>query len=159
MFDFNFNNVPEVELIPAGTVVKARLNLRPGDSDKDQYLKKAKTGSLYLDCEFTVIEGEYAKRKIYHKIGIEGNDVWVAASRRFIKNILESAKGISKNDKSPEAEKARQITYFSDLDGLDVLIKVGVETGGEYADKNRIVSVITAENPIYQQMMSDGIPW
>lgn len=163
MFDFDFNNVEEVALIPAGTVVKARLMLRPGDSPIDPFLKSSKTGGTYLDCEFTVLEGEYAKRKIFHKLGIEGNQIWVDMSRRVMKNLLESANGISRLDKSPEAKAKRKITSFADLDGLEVIIKVGIEGGGEYADKNRIAAVITAENPLYNQVKNadwqDQIPF
>lgn len=157
MFDFDLNNVEEVQLIPAGVIVKARLNLKPGDVENEPYLKASKNGGKYLDCEFTVIEGQFMKRKIFHKLGIEGDKIWLEMSRRIIKNLIESANGIARNDKSPEAEAKRKITSFADLDGLEVLIKVGIEQGGEYEDKNRVAGVITAESPIYKQMMY--IPW
>ncbi len=154
---FDFNDVQEAALIPANTVVKARLTLKPGDSPTDPYLRTSKNGGIYLDCEFTVTEGEYAKRKIFHKIGILGNPTWVEISRRFIKNLLESANGLSRYDKSPDSEKFRRLESWGDLDGLDVLIKIGIEEGGEFPDKNKVLAVITAENPLYKQMME--IPW
>ena len=154
---FDFNNVPEVELIPANTIAKARLILKPGDSPDDPYLKTSRNGGTYLDCEFVITEGEYAKRKVFHKIGVSGSEAWVTISQRFIKNLLESANGLSRYDKSPESEKFRKLTNWADLDGLEVLIKIGIEEGHEYADKNKILAVITAENPMYKQMME--IPW
>ena len=129
---FDFNNVQEAKLIPANTVARARFTLKPGDSPEDPYLKVSRNGGTYLDGEFTILEGEYAKRKVFHKIGISGNETWVEISQRFIKNLLESSHGISRFDKSLESEKYRQIESWSDLDGLDVLIKIGIEEGNEY---------------------------
>ncbi len=154
---FDFNNISEVKLIPANTVAKARLTLKPGNSPDDLYLKVSRNGGTYLDCEFTILEGAYAKRKVFHKIGISGNQTWVEISQRFIKNLLESANGLSRYEKSPESEKFRKLSGWSDLDGLDVLIKIGIESGGEFADKNKVIAVITAENPLYKQLME--IPW
>ena len=155
----DFNNVSEISLIPANTIVKAHLVLRPGDSSDNHYIKMSKNGGSYLDCEFIVLEGEYAKRKIFHKIGITGNEKWVAMSTRFAKNLLESANGLSRFDKSPQAEKIRQISDWADLDGLEVVLKIGIESGGEFQDKNKILSVITAENPAYKQIQTMSVPW
>lgn len=154
---FDFNDVKEATLIPVNTVAKARLTLKPGNSPDDPYLKVSKNGGTYLDCEFTITEGEYVKRKIFHKIGISGNDTWVEMSKRFIKNLLESANGLSRYDKSPDSEKFRKLASWGDLDGLEVLIKIGIEEGNEFPDKNKVLGIITAENPLYKQMM--GIPW
>jgi len=150
---FDFNNVQEAKLIPANTVARARFTLKPGDSPENPYLKMSRNGGTYLDGEFTILDGEYAKRKVFHKIGISGNETWVEISQRFIKNLLESSRGISRFDKSPESEKYRQIENWSDLDGLDVLIKIGIEEGKEFPDKNKVLGVITAESPLYKQMM------
>ena len=154
---FDFNNVPEFELIPTGTFAKARLILKPGNDPENHWLKISKNGGKYLDCDFVILEGQYAKRKIFHKIGIEGNEEWVKISQRFIKNLLESANAISRKDTSEKAQSIRQLEDWSDLDGLEVLIQIGVEPEGEYPPKNKIQSVVTAENPVYQQMMA--IPW
>lgn len=154
---FDFNNIVEAALIPANTVAKARLSLRPGNSPDDKYLKISRNGGTYLDCEFTITEGEYVKRKIFHRIGITGNDTWVEISKRFIKNLLESANGLSRYDRSSDSEKFRKLESWGDLDGLEVLIKIGIEDGGEFPDKNKVLAVITAENPLYKQMME--IPW
>ena len=154
---FDFNNVPEYELIPNGTFARARLCLKAGNDPENHWLTISKNGSKYLNCEFVILEGPYAKRKIYHKIGIEGNLTWVEICRRFIKNLLESANAISRKDKSDKAQAARQLEDWSDLDGLEVLIQIGVEEGGEYEPKNKVQSVITAEHQVYQQMMA--MPW
>ncbi len=153
----DFNNVPEYELIPAGTICKAKLSLKPGNAPESPYLKASKNGGLYLDCEFVVLEGKYAKRKIFHKIGVEGNEEWVQISRRMIKNLLESANGLDKKDKSERAENLRKLNDWNELDGIELLIKVGITPEGEYQPQNKIQSVITAESPIYQQLMS--VPW
>ena len=65
------------DLIDEGTIVKVQMNIRPGGHNDEKqgweggYAKKNKeTGNIYLDCQFTVMEGEYAKRKIWSKIGL-----------------------------------------------------------------------------------------
>lgn len=154
---YDFNDVQEISLIPAGTVVRAKLALKPGALGN--LIKTSKTGSKFLEAEFTVLEGQYAKRKVYHLIGIEGNEEWVEISKRFIKNLLESANGIAKNDKSERAVKVRTIENYSDLEGLEVVLKIGIETSDQYADKNKVQAVLTAESPVYQSMIPDFIPW
>ena len=118
----DFSNVQETKLIPANTVAKARFTLKPGDSPENPYLKVSRNGGTYLDGEFTITEGEYVKRKVFHKIGISGNETWVEISQQINKNLLESANGISRFDKSPESDKHRKIESWSELDGLDVIL-------------------------------------
>ena len=64
-----------------------------------------------------------------------------------IRAILESAKGIHPNDISETAVAARKIESFSELNNLDVMIKIGIEhdKSGMYQDKNRVVSIVTPD--------------
>lgn len=63
-------------LIPKGTVAKVRLTIRPGGFDDPSqgwtggYATRGNTGAVYLNGEFTVLEGPYAKRKIFTLIGL-----------------------------------------------------------------------------------------
>ncbi|GHT96726.1 hypothetical protein FACS1894122_15270 [Alphaproteobacteria bacterium] len=49
------------------------------------------------------------------------------------------------------------------MDGLEVVIKVGIEIdkGGVYKDKNKVVSIVTPDKPMYKEHMknSNDIPW
>ena len=108
------------------------------------------------------MEGPYSKRKIFDKIGLAGSDVWVNMGKARIRAILESAKGINPRDMSEMAMAARQISSFDELNGLDCVIKIGIERDkqGQYQDRNRVVSIITPEHISYSEYMNgQDIPW
>ena len=167
MIDLNIKET-DFELIPAGTLAKARLVLKPGNSPVDPYLTQSKNGNNhYLNCEFIIMEGEYAKRKIFHRQIVESdNERSVYFGKIFIKHLLESANGIKKHDESEEAMRVRTLNNLSDLDGLEVAIRIGINPAGEYKESNKVLEVITADNPKYAEAMglspviiSDEIPF
>ena len=163
MMDFNNVGLQEgFDLIPNNEIVKVRLVLRGAPADLCVTLGRNE-GTAYLNCEFVVLEGKYAKRKIFDKIGIEGNEKWVNLGKARIKAILESAHEISPRDTSEKAIKARQIESYLDLNGLDFVIRVGVEhdANGLYQDRNRVAAIITPDHAMYDKYMhgEDSIPW
>lgn len=162
MIDFNnAGSQSSFELIPANTVAKARLVLKAGNDPADSFITRSKGGSTaYLNCEFIILEGKYAKRKVFDKIGLEGSDKWINMGKARIRAILESAKRINPKDVSEVAVAARQISSFDDLNNLDVVIKIGVEldVSGQYQDKNRVLSIITPEHYSYTVNGND-VPW
>ena len=165
MMNFNDAEIQKgFDLIPANTIAKARLVIKPGNDPTDHFITRSKGGdTAYLNCEWIILEGEYAKRKVFDKIGLEGSDKWVNMGKARIRAILESAKGINPKDVSETAVTARQISSFDDLNNLDVVIKIGVEhdKSGQYQDKNRVIAIITPDNFAYAEFMngSNDIPW
>ena len=163
----NFNDAKpqnSFDLIPANTIAKARLVIRPGNDATDPFITRSKGGdTAYLNCEWIILEGKYAKRKVFDKIGLEGSDKWVNMGKARIRAILESAKGINPKDVSEIAVAARQINSFDELNNLDVIIKIGVEhdKSGQYQDKNRVIAIITPDNFAYSEFIngSNDIPW
>ena len=162
----NFNNAElqnSFELIPANTIAKARLVIKPGNDATDPLITHSKGGdTAYLNCEWIILEGKYAKRKVFDKIGLEGSDKWVNMGKARIRAILESAKGISPKDVSEIAVAARQINSFDELNNLDVIIKIGVEhdKSGQYQDKNRVIAIITPDHYSYTEFMhGQDVPW
>jgi hypothetical protein len=148
-------------VIPKGTLAKVRLTLRPGGFDDPTqgwtggYAKRGTTGSVYLDAEYTVLEGPYAKRKIWSLIGLyspKGPD-WANMGRSLVRGILNSSRGISDKDNSAEAQARRRIDGFADLDGLEFVarIDIGQDTNGE--DKNEIKSAVMPDHRDYAQVM------
>ncbi|PWS34579.1 hypothetical protein DFH01_23865 [Falsiroseomonas bella] len=148
-------------LIPKGTLAKVRLTIRPGGFDDPSqgwtggYATRGNSGAVYLNGEFTVLEGPYAKRKIFTLIGLyspKGPD-WANMGRGLIRGILNSARGISDKDLSPQAQAARRISGFADLDGLEFIgrIDVGTDAGGE--EKNEIRGAVTPDHRDYAQVM------
>jgi hypothetical protein len=164
MIDFNdAEQQMKFSLIPANTIAKARMVIKPGNDFSDPFLTRSKNGeSTFLNCEFSILEGEFAKRKVFDKIGISGGDIWINMGKARIRAILESAKNINPKDMSEAAISARKINSFDELNGLELVIKIGVEhdRNGVYQDKNRVVSIITPDHKFYQEYMSGAdIPW
>jgi hypothetical protein len=167
-FDFNSaddaaNNQP---LIPKGTLARVRLFIRPGGYDEPRkgwtsgYAKRSDdTGSVYLDCEFTVTEGPFARRKIWTLIGLhsEKSDQWFKMGRAMIKGILNSAFGLQALDESPVAQAKRRIASFADLDGLEFLAKIDVELDAQRGEKNVLKAAIGPEHKDYAAIMQ-GVP-
>ena len=157
----DYSNVPPSRafaLIPPGTPAIVTMRIRPGGVGEDGLLTRSKEGDCeMLNVEYTVVDGPYARRKIFENQIIEGTtqgqkdmaDHYEDVRRR----ILESARNIKKGDTSPQARAAYQAD-LKDFDGLTFPVKIGVEKGkprndgsGEnYDDKNIIAKVITPDN-------------
>jgi hypothetical protein len=148
-------------LIPKGTLAKVRLSIRPGGFDDagqgwtGGYATRGSTGAVYLNGEFTVLEGPYAKRKIWTLIGLYSpkGPEWANMGRSLIRGMLNSARGLSDKDVSPQAQAARRISGFADLDGLEFVarIDIGSDTNGD--DKNEVRSAVTPNHKDYAQAM------
>ncbi|ALK09026.1 hypothetical protein [Blastochloris viridis] len=158
--DFN-DAQSNTNLIPKGTLAKVRLSIRPGGfNDPAQgwtggYATRGTTGSVYLSGEFTVLEGSYARRKVFTLIGLyspKGPD-WGNMGRSLIRGMLNSARGISDKDTSAQAQAARRISGFADLDGLEFVAKIdiGTDTNGE--EKNEIRAAVTPDHKDYPAIM------
>ena len=148
-------------LIPKGTIARVRLTIRPGGfSDPAQgwtggYAKRGASGAVYLDVEYTVLEGQYAKRKIWSMIGLyspKGPD-WGNMGRGFMRGVLNSSRGLSDKDNSPEAQNARRISSFADIDGIDFVARIDVGTDSNGQDKNDIRQAVTRDHKEYAAVM------
>jgi len=148
-------------LIPKGTLAKVRLSIRPGGFDdagqgwSGGYATRGGTGAVYLSGEFTVLEGPYAKRKIWTLIALYSpkGPEWANMGRSLIRGMLNSARGLSDKDVSPQAQSARRISGFADLDGLEFVARmdVGTDTNGD--DQNEIRGAMTPNHKEYAQVM------
>lgn len=65
--------------------------------------------------------------------------------RAFIKGILNSARGLHPQDNTPQAQQARRIQGFADLDGIEFVAKVDMEKDQNGDDKNVVKTAITAK--------------
>jgi len=163
--DFN-DAKTNINLIPKGTLAKVRLTIRPGGFDDPSqgwtggYATRGSTGAVYLNGEFTVLEGQYARRKIFTLIGLyssKGPD-WGNMGRSLVRGILNSARGISDMDMSPEAQAARRIGGFADLDGIEFVARIDVGTDANGDDKNEIRSAVTPDHKDYVAIMGAMAP-
>jgi hypothetical protein len=159
MLDFNAAEPQrDMSLIDDGTVAVVQINVRPGNAGEGGWLKRSKTGeSEALDCEFTVVDGPYAKRKFWTLFTLggvsEGQKKAGDISGSRIRAILESARGIKPDDQSDAAKVARQINDWGDLDGLRFIAKIGVEKGKDgFKDKNVLEVAITPDRTAWKKV-------
>ena len=150
------------DVIPKGTLAKVRMTIKPGGHDDSSQgwtdgwaTRSNTTGAVYLNCEFVVLEGKYARRKIWSLIGLysaKGPD-WANIGRAFIKGILNSSRGVSNKDNSPAAQNARRINGLGDLDGVEFAARIDIEKDQNGDDKNVIKLAITPDNKEYASLM------
>ena len=158
----DFNDARQnAKLIPKGTIAKVRLTIRPGGfSDPAQgwtggYAKRGSTGAVFLDAEYTVLEGQYAKRKIWSMIGLyspKGPD-WGNMGRNFVRGALNSSRGLSDKDNSPQAQNARRISGLADLDGIEFVARIDVGSDSNGEEKNEIRQAVTRDHKEYAVVM------
>ncbi len=144
-------------LIPKGTLAKVGLTIRPGGFDDPSQgwtggsATRGASGAVYINGEFTILEGPYARRKIFTLIGLyspKGPD-WANMGRSFVRGMLNSARGISDKDSSPQAQAARRIAGFADLDGIEFVARIDVGTDANGEAKNEIRSAVTPDHKGY----------
>ncbi len=96
------------DLIPADTIAKVALTIRPGGESEGGWLTQSKSSDAqYLNCEFVVLEGPYDKRKFWTnltvsggKVNEDGSSIAGNITRATLRAILESARGFSPADES-----------------------------------------------------------
>lgn len=152
--NFDFNSAGEqrsLDVIPANTVCTLHMTIRPGGVGDGSWLKRSADGaSEGLDCEFTVVDGPFAKRKLWALFTLagttQGHETAGEISRNMFRAILESARGIRPDDKSDAAQMARKVAGWADFDGLRFVARLGVRPpSGAYAAKNTLIEIITPE--------------
>jgi hypothetical protein len=157
---FNFNTAGEqriFDVIPANTICTLQLTIRPGGGSDDGWLKRSADGtSEGLDCEFTVVDGQYAKRKLWQLFTLRGTTPGHAEageiSRNTLRAILESARGIKPSDSSEAAQNARKVSSWADFNQLRFVARIGVRPPRDgYQAKNTILEVITPDRQQWQK--------
>ncbi len=162
--DFNDADAQQGEfnLIPKGTQALVRMAIKPGGYDDASkgwtggYATASdETGAVFLSCEFVLLTGPFAKRKIWSNVGLHSNKgpTWAQMGRSFIKAVLNSSRNIHPDDVSPEAGRARQIRSFGDLDGAEFAARIGIEKDGQGEYRNIIRLVIEPDHKEYADLM------
>jgi hypothetical protein len=152
------------DVIPDGTIVVVEMFIRPGNAGEGGLLKRSKNGDCEgIDAEFAIVEGEYAKRKIWSFMVVsgttDGHEQAADITNRRLRAILESAKGIKPTDVSEAAKKARTVTGYADFDHMRFLCKLGVEPArGDFKAKNIIAEVITPDHKEWRAIEQEAKP-
>tara|TARA_R110000787_G_scaffold143488_5_gene257301 strand:- start:71262 stop:71891 length:630 start_codon:yes stop_codon:yes gene_type:complete len=156
------------DLIPKGTIVPVRMTIKPGGYDDlaqgwtgGYATHNDTTGSVYLNAEFVILEGPFAKRKVWSLIGLRSlkGPEWGNMGRSFVRGILNSSRGLSDKDNSPQAQAARRINGFSDLDGIEFLAKIDVGKDANGDPKNDIRFAVAPNNKDWETFQAGGGLW
>lgn len=162
---FDFNDAEQqqsFDLIPRGTAAKVRMTLKPGAHDNPEMgwtvgwaTESFDTGAVYLACEFVILEGPFAKRKVWTNIGLHSpkGPTWGNMGRTFIRAALNSARNVHPADNSPQAQAARRISGFGDLDGLEFAARIDIEKDGRGEDRNTVKAAIEPDHRDYALIM------
>jgi hypothetical protein len=160
MTNMDFNTAGEqrsFEVIPNGAICTLQMTVRPGAAGDGGWLRRSKEGgSEGLDVEFVVVDGEYAKRKLWQLFTLEGTTPGHAEagkiSRNTLRAILESARGIQPKDTSEAAQAARKTAGWGDFMNMRFVAKIGVRPAKDgFAAKNTITEVITPDRRCWKQ--------
>jgi hypothetical protein len=151
MTPFDYSAPPPqsaLNLIPGKTIARARMTIKAGGVGEDGMLTVSQSGS---GCEMlayvlTVLDGPYAKRKVFGQF-IEGplekyeDQFW--RSVRMRKRILESAYNLDPRDPTPETKAKLNVSYAG-FDGLVFYARIGIEPGnGDWPAKNTLAGTVT----------------
>lgn len=163
--DFNGADTQDAafDLIPADTLVRVTLTIRPGGAGPEGWLTQSKTSTaLYLNTEAIIMEGPFARRRIYTRIGFRGknagsgDDTYGNRGRALIRGILESARGIRAEEQSDAARSARMIRSLGELNGLEFVARIGIERDKDRPDepgRNAIKAAIGPAHGDYARVM------
>jgi len=159
---------PIGDLIPDGTFAKVRMTIRPGgvngSTPIDGALLKASQTSdaKLLDCEFTVVDGAYARRKFWQNFTVAGGKLdekgqskgWNISKSAF-RAMVDSALGLDPRDESPAAKGKRVIQGLKQLDGIVFAARIMVEPASspQYKDANKLANVVLPGEPPYAATM------
>jgi len=165
---------PMGELIPDGTFARVMLKIRPGGSngatEMDAGLLKASSHSdaKMLDCELTVAEGAFARRKFWQNFTVAGGKLdekgqskgWNISKSTF-RAMIDSALGLDPADTSQTAREKRVIGGLKHLDGITFAARIMVESSDNphYRDSNKLANVVLPNEPAYAAIMrGENVP-
>lgn len=159
LYDFNDAGTQRnFDVIPANTLCTVQMNIKPGGVGPDGCLTAADTSlghSENLVCEFTVIDGEYTKRKIFARYTLTGQNhaESIRISRQTLRAMLDAANGLDPKDKSEATEAKRRIASLRDFDFLRFDVIVGVDPPNKgYQAKNKILEIVVPGHAHWKQI-------
>jgi len=159
---------PAGDLIPDGAFAKLRMSFRPGGTNgavpMDAGLLRASPSSdaKQLDCEFTVVDGSFARRKFWQMLTVSGGKLddkgqskgW-NISKATLRAMIDSALGLDPKDESPAARQKRVIQGLKQLDGIVFAARIMIEPSSDpqYKDTNKLANVVVPGEPAYAAIM------
>src|SRR3546814_12835661 len=120
------------------------MAIRPGGYDDPSQgwtggyaTRSDKTGAIYLNAKFTILEGPFAKRVVFGLIGLSSpkGPEWTHIGRSFLRALLNSARGLHPADNSPQEKGARRLEGYPALDGVGFVARIDREKGQKGEEK------------------------
>ena len=153
----------EFSLIPAGTIARAVIIVKMGDIEipefgAGQWFKQSQSSrAKWMELEFTVIGGEFDRRKFWDRIFVDGDKMGQSGIPQAkeiglstLRQIIESANGLDPTDMSEAAQQRRNISGIMDLNGMEICAKIGIKKGTNgYSDSNKLTSAMTPNQTGY----------
>ncbi|WP_373504650.1 hypothetical protein [Aestuariivirga sp.] len=171
MFDFNDAQQqmsPQGELIPDGVFSRVKLNVRPGGTNgavpMDAKLLKSsdRSDALMLNCELTLLDGPYARRKFWQNFTVaggrrddKGDSIGWNIAKSSFRAMIDSATGLDPKDETPAACAKRKLEGLRQLDGIVFAARIMIEPkNDDYAASNRIANVVVPGDPEYAKVIA-----
>ena len=153
----------EFSLIPKGTIARAVIIVKMGDIEIPEFgpgtwFKQSQSSKAkWMELEFTVIGGEFDRRKFWDRIFVDGEKMGESGmpmakeiGLQTLRQIIESANGIDPTDMSEAAQQRRNISGIMDLNGMEICAKIGVKIGTNgYSDSNKLMAAMTPNQTGY----------
>ena len=125
----------DFELIPDGTIARAIITIKPNAvtmpefSNTPIFRASQTTSSKWLEVEYTIIGGQFDKRKFW--------------TNHFFDGDAKDDNGVSKSRKI--GLQWLKAVVESHNNGMNVCVKIGIEKSNDpqYADKNKCRIVMT----------------
>ena len=167
----DFNDAEEqrsYDIIPKGTIAPVRMTIKPGGYDDPSQgwtggyvTRNNMTGSIYLNAEYVLLEGPHARRRVWSLIGLvsQKGPEWGNMGRSFVRGILNSARGLSEKDASPQAQAIRRIDGLHVLDGIEFLAKIDVGKDQNGEPRNEIRFAVTPNQKDWEAYQQAGGQW
>lgn len=157
---------PTGEVIPAGTLAWANVTVRPHNLDHGLVLTPSKNteGNAYLDVELTILDGPFARRKVWDIIMLKSTgekaEKTMGMAMAKVRHILEVGREIDGFSATDAKYRLGQTSgtngemVLMELNELRCAIKIGVELGSKkypqdpsnnerYPDKNRVAAYLS----------------
>ncbi|MDR2054490.1 MAG: hypothetical protein LBQ10_01260 [Desulfovibrio sp.] len=158
--------------VPAGSKIFCRVTVEKPQysSADDDYVAETKSGLLGLFCKIEVVSGEYEGVRWYENLWLptgmqkiqltEGQTIACNRTGSIMRAIVEAARGVMPKAADDRSCRARRISAWTDIDGMEFPCVVGIgknpftaRDGREYWN-NVISRVITPDKKEYAEVKS-----
>ena len=163
-FEASSGPTNDFSLIPAGTVARAIVTVKPGTHVMEMFGKtqsfhySAQTKAKWVELEFTIIGGEFDKRKVWDRLFVDGDKmnpntnkpVAYEIGMSTLRSMIDSIHGLDPSDQTENAQGLRSLNGIEDINGKEFCMKIGIKKGTNgYEDSNKLMVALTTKDADY----------